>query len=82
MQQLIKSNHMGDPLLAIVITAYSADKKLCVVSTMREYISRTKKIRKSDQLVISYIKPFESCLQRHCGQMDDAFFEFSRSRYK
>ena len=57
MEHLTKSNRLGDPLSTVKLIAYKLDKKLCVVATLREYLSRTQNIRKSDQLLISYIKP-------------------------
>ena len=52
---LIKSNHTGDPLSRVQLTAFPDDKRLCVVSAIRAYFSKTKEIR-SCQLLVSFIK--------------------------
>jgi hypothetical protein len=57
LQTLIKSNRLGDPLSSITMAAYDKCKKLCVVRAIKAYIKLTKKIRKSNQLLISFIKP-------------------------
>jgi len=54
---LLKSNRMGDKLSLVTVKKYPADKKLCVVAAIRQYISVTSKIRKTQQLLVSFIKP-------------------------
>lgn len=49
---LLKTSRPGRSY-SISLQKYS-DKKLCVVSTLHEYLKRTKKRRKCDQLLVSY----------------------------
>ena len=57
LQTLLKSNRMGDPLSTVTLQQFKDNKKLCVVRAIRQYIKITKDIRKSSQLLISYIHP-------------------------
>ena len=43
----------------IVLRAYTLDKSLCVYSVLEEYLKRTEALRKSDFLLISYVKPHD-----------------------
>ena len=46
--------------LEINLSSY-IDEKLCVVALLKEYIDRTRHLRKKeDQLLISYMKPFKA----------------------
>ena len=55
-QTLLKTSKPGQHLVEVVFHAYE-DKKLCPVVYLREYIKRTKSIRKSNQLLIQISKP-------------------------
>lgn len=55
---LIKQSRRGRHLAPIELLAFPDDKDLCVVSTLKEYITRTKDLRGNEnQLLISYQKP-------------------------
>ena len=41
----------------IIIPAYFEDKRLCAVTYFKEYVKRTKPVRNTDKLFISYVKP-------------------------
>jgi hypothetical protein len=57
LQTLLRSNRLGDPLTSITMAAYDRCKELCVVRAIKAYIKLTKKIRKSNQLLIRFNKP-------------------------
>ena len=54
---LLKSNRLGDPLSSIHVSAFKDDRKLCIVSAIKEYLFKTKELRNSRQLLVSFIKP-------------------------
>ena len=57
-KELLKQSRPGKSQPAIKFTAYPSDTSLCVVSCLREYISRTESLRTAHgQLFISYQKP-------------------------
>ena len=55
--QLIKQSRPGVHLAPIVLNAYKTDESLCIVKTLNTYITRTKGLRKDDNLLISTTKP-------------------------
>lgn len=58
LQVLEKSNHVGDARSTVTLRSYPKCKHLCVVSTVKKYISMTKDLRKgAGQLLISSMKP-------------------------
>ena len=57
LDKLLKSNRLGDPLSTVELQSFKNEKKLCVVSAIREYLNKTLELRTSKQLLISYIKP-------------------------
>ena len=54
---LLKHYRPGYNPKPMVFKAYPINRKLCVCTVLREYIRRTKHIRNSKYLLISYIKP-------------------------
>ena len=47
------------PVIIIKLEAYPTDDRLCVVTLLKEYLSRTARLRgKHSQLFISYVKLF------------------------
>ena len=58
--QKVKQTRVGFHIEPIRFLEYPSDKRLCVFTHLNEYIQRTKPIRKSDQLLISYLKPHAS----------------------
>lgn len=60
MRHQLKHNKPGDPLSSIKVVSYKDDPILCPVRCLKEYIFRTKYLRKGeDQLLIKSAKPHE-----------------------
>ena len=58
MKTLLKHNQLGQPLDSIRFHAYDNVKELCVVRTLKEYLTRTSRFRRAQpQLLLSYIGP-------------------------
>ena len=57
LNKLIKSNRTGDCLSTIVLQPYNKCPRICVIRALRAYIWRTKDLRLSKQLLISFIRP-------------------------
>ena len=56
--KLVKQSKPGRVQPIVKLPAYTADKRLCVVHTLREYLDRTEPIRGEEkQLFVSYMKP-------------------------
>ncbi|KAK2548210.1 hypothetical protein P5673_031677 [Acropora cervicornis] len=56
----LKQTKPGRHLEPIELLAFPADRELCVVQHLREYIHRTDPLRKDhSQLLLSYLKPFK-----------------------
>ena len=61
MTKLLKHNRMGDPLDTITIRPFDDCHRLCVVRCLKEYIRRTKSLRKGHtQLLVSFVQPHKS----------------------
>ena len=59
MSKPIEQTKAGVKSVHVKFTSYPADSTLCVVTTLKEYIARTKDLRgHCKQLFISYLKPF------------------------
>ncbi|CAL8111529.1 unnamed protein product [Orchesella dallaii] len=56
----LKTTSRGNPNPVLNLPPYPYDKKLCIVSCLKEYINVTKNHRCSDKLFISVRKPFKS----------------------
>ena len=55
---LLKQSRPGYRNPQIHLNAYSPDRRLCVFTVLKEYLYRTKHLRKdSSKLLISYVKP-------------------------
>ena len=52
----MKTAKTGERLLELKLLPYDTVSKLCVVRTLREYLSRTKDLRLSKDLFVSYVK--------------------------
>ena len=66
--KLLKQTRPGFSSLAITLSAFS-DSRLCVVSTLREYITRTEPLRGSElQLLVSYTKPHKAVSRDTIGR--------------
>ena len=59
LKTLFKSNRT-DPLSSLHVNSFWKDQRLCVVSALRTYISLTRTLRASQQLLVSYIKPHKA----------------------
>lgn len=60
MHHQLKHNRPGEPLSSIKMYAYQKDRVLCPIRCLREYIYRTKKLRKGeDHLLITSRRPYE-----------------------
>ena len=53
----VKQSRPGAPALEVELKQFPADKRLCVVNYLREYIKRTRHVRQSPYLFVSYRKP-------------------------
>ena len=65
LQTLLKHNRAGDSLDVITLNAFDADRDVCVVDALHEYVKRTKDLRFKDkvkshnhQLLVSYVFPY------------------------
>ena len=57
---LLKQTRRGKRNPVLTLRKYTPDQRICVYSTLQEYISRTKSLRGDEKmLLISYIKPFK-----------------------
>jgi len=56
-KDLIKTSKVGVSNPVLILPSYEVDPKICVVKTLNEYMKRTKDVRKSNKLLISYAKP-------------------------
>lgn len=59
-QELLKTSRPGKHFGKLELRAYHPDKCLCVVTFLEEYVRRTKPLRGSSRLFISYQKPHAS----------------------
>jgi hypothetical protein len=58
--QKVKQSKPGRYLEPIELLEFVEDRKLCVVSHLRHYLSRTQQLReKYSQLLLSYVKPYK-----------------------
>lgn len=57
-EDLLKQSRPGYAMQPLEFASYPVNRKLCVVTVLKEYLKRTKKLRSSQYLLISYIKPF------------------------
>jgi len=57
---LVKTSRPSDPKRSLVIKAYAPDRRLCIIFVLKEYLERTKLLRKQQtQLFISFKEPFK-----------------------
>jgi len=59
-RNILKTTSITNRNVPLTITAYPQEKKLCVLTTLKDYISRTQDIRKQDQLLLSYLSPHKA----------------------
>jgi hypothetical protein len=56
---LLKQSRPGADFSTFVLKAYPPDRRLCVYTVLKEYLSRTKPVRcKTNKLLLSYVKPY------------------------
>ncbi|EDO43289.1 predicted protein [Nematostella vectensis] len=65
-QELLKTSRPSKHLGKLELQAYF-DKQLCVVSLLKEYLERTRSLRTSSRLFISYQKPHNKVSTEHMG---------------
>ena len=58
-EEIIKQSRPGYDNPDVLAKAFPADRRLCVYKVLQEYIKRTKHLRSSRYLFISYIKPHQ-----------------------
>ena len=58
MLHLLKHNRLGDRRSCIEFKEFPECKRLCVVRCIKQYIQCTQKVRQSNQLLLSFVKPF------------------------
>ena len=64
-----KPGHQSKPL---VVKEYRADKRVCPITVLHEYIKRTENLRGEErQLLLSYISASQNSLQRHHFKMGE-----------
>ena len=54
---LLKQSRPGFKSASVHLKAYPPDRRLCIYFVVKEYLKRTKHIRKGDSLFISFVKP-------------------------
>lgn len=59
-QEKVRQSAPGRPQPVLMLTAFPANIKLCIVKTLMEYLKRTKDLRQPSKLFISYIAPFQA----------------------
>lgn len=65
---IIKQSRPGYSPENIILHRYDRNSNLCIVSTMNEYLRRTRALRNSDKLLISTIKPFRAASKQTVGR--------------
>ena len=63
LDDLLKQNRPGCNIVFISLKAYPPDRRLCIYTVLKEYLSRTRTIRtvsNSNKLLLSYIKPYKN----------------------
>lgn len=76
MQRQLKHNKPGEPLTSIKVYAYKNDTILCPVRCLKEYIYRTRKIRKGeDRLLITSRKPYHAVARNTVSSWTKSVFK-------
>ena len=57
---LLKQSRKNYHLSELKIKAYAPDRRMCIVTVLKEYLKRTVSLRQSDKLMISYVKPYNA----------------------
>ena len=55
----VKQSRVGDPALVVKVKSYVPDRRLCIVHYLTEYIKRTRPLRQSSSLFVSYRRPHQ-----------------------
>ena len=65
LEKLVKQSKPGKPQPVLVLPAYPADRRLCVMTYLEEYVARTASLRSSDHTrsFLSYSKPHHPVCQ-------------------
>ena len=60
LKKLLKHNRLGDPLDSLVLRPFDTCYRLCVVRAVKQYLERTKSLRKGEkQLLVSFAPPYK-----------------------
>ena len=54
---LLKQSRPGHHLGELSIKGFAPDRRICIVTTIQEYLRRTSSLRNCDQLLVSYVRP-------------------------
>lgn len=57
--QTVKKSKPGRHIEPLRLKAYAPDRRLCVITYIKEYISRTQAHRDSNQFLLSFTKPYK-----------------------
>ena len=57
--QKVKQTRVGFHIEPLQFIRYPLDQKICIVSHLDEYVERTRSIRKSNQLLVSFLRPHD-----------------------
>ena len=57
--QNLKQSRAGTAAMQLSLKKYAPDPRLCIVTYLTEYMRRTREIRKSSKLFLSFKRPFE-----------------------
>ena len=56
----VKTSRPGHKSRCFLFKAFPGDPQLCIIKTLTEYTKRTASLRKSSQLLVSFIAPFDA----------------------
>ena len=66
MRTLLKHNRVGDPLDTLILTPFLHCKRLCVVTCLKVYLTRTQFFRGYSKLIFSFVKPHKPISRDTC----------------
>jgi len=76
--QLVKQSAPGREQPILNITRFCSDKRLCVASTLEEYLARTAPLRDGEnQLFISFIRPYKKISKETISRWIKNVMQFS-----
>ena len=62
LSDLLKQSRPSSSSSVFIFKAYPPDKRLCINTVLKEYLSHTRLVRNidNDKLLISYVKPYQT----------------------